>query len=172
MRVHWDNLIHTCVICKTPESTHVGNHCSAGAPASEARQAAVTIEGGTFTWDLCKDPILRNINLRIAPGQFVVIVGKVGCGKSSLLAALLREMPAAAGTVTVRGSIAYTAQDPWIQNSTVEGNILMGLPMDERRYKRVIAACAMASDLEMLPAGAQTEIGEKGVNLSGADACC
>jgi ABC-type bacteriocin/lantibiotic exporter with double-glycine peptidase domain len=149
----------------------VNRHAFAGAPATEAHQAAVTVQGGSFTWDVNAEPILRDINLRIKPGQFVVIVGRVGCGKSSLLAALLREMPTLAGAVNVRGSVAYTAQDPWIQNSTVEGNILMGMPMDRRRYQKVVAACAMASDLEMLPAGDQTEIGEKGVNLSGALLC-
>ena len=96
------------------------------------------------------------------------VVGEVGCGKSSLLAALLAEMPKHSGSATVRGSIAYTAQDPWIQNDTVEGNVRMGMPMDEERYEQCIHACALTSDLDMLPAGDLTEIGEKGVNLSGA----
>lgn len=59
-------------------------------------------------------------------------------------------------------------QDTWIQNGTVESNILMGLPKNEARYAEVIEACALTSDLDVLPAGDQTEIGEKGVNLSGA----
>ena len=44
---------------------------------------------------------------------------------------------------------------------------MFGLPLDERRYEKVIDACALRPDLEMLPAGDQTEIGEKGINLSG-----
>ena len=125
------------------------------------------IQRGSFAWDSSKEPILQNIDLQLAPGTLVMVVGRVGCGKSALLSALLHEMPATAGIVSVRGSIAYTAQDPWIQNGTVEGNILMGLPMSKGRYQEVVKACALESDLEMLPAGDQTEIGEKGVNLSG-----
>ena len=58
-------------------------------------------------------------------------------------------------------------QDPWIQNATVESNVLMGNPMDKDRYASVIYACAMTLDLELLSAGDQTEIGEKGITLSG-----
>ena len=58
-------------------------------------------------------------------------------------------------------------QDPWIQNATIENNILMGCPMDRSRYTSVIKSCALVPDLEMLPAGDQTEIGEKGITVSG-----
>lgn len=141
---------------------------SAGAAATEPGEAALSIANGTFAWDAAQAAILHNINLRVTAGQLVIIIGEVGCGKSSLLSALLHEMPATAGEVQVRGRVAYTAQDPWIQNTTVEGNILMGLPRDEAKLQQVIQACALANDLAMLPAGAHTEIGEKGVNLSGA----
>lgn len=65
------------------------------------------------------------------------------------------------------GSIAYCAQDPWIQNVSLRDNILMGRPYDEERYAAVLEACALLPDLATLPAGDATEIGEKGVNLSG-----
>ncbi len=62
--------------------------------------------------------------------------------------------------VQMRGSTSYTAQDPWIQNCSLQDNILMGLPMDTDRYDQVLQACALLPDLDLLPAGDQTEIGE------------
>lgn len=67
----------------------------------------------------------------------------------------------------VSGSVAYTAQDPWIQNATLKDNILMGKELDEGRYQEVLNCCALVQDLELLPAGDMSEIGEKGINLSG-----
>ena len=65
------------------------------------------------------------------------------------------------------GTLAYTAQDPWIQNATLRDNILMGNPYVEEKYRAVIMACALEADLALLPAGDASEIGEKGINLSG-----
>ena len=71
------------------------------------------------------------------------------------------------GRVNVRGSIAYVPQQAWMQNATVESNILFGQSMDVKRYNDIIDACALRSDISILPGGDQTEIGEKGINLSG-----
>lgn len=60
----------------------------------------------------------------------------------------------------VHGSTSYTAQDPWIQNCSLQDNILMGLPLDSALYDSVLRACALLPDLALLPAGDQTEIGE------------
>ena len=69
--------------------------------------------------------------------------------------------------VRVCGSVAYVAQTSWIQNGTIEENILFGLPMDIQRYDEVIRVCCLEKDLEMMDYGDQTEIGERGINLSG-----
>ena len=114
--------------------------------------------------------ILYDINLRIrSGGQLVMVIGSVGAGKSSLLAAILGEMVCIPNTasVNVQGTIAYTQQDPWIQNASLKENILLGTPYEASRYNQVISACALLPDLAVLPAGDATEIGEKGVNLSG-----
>lgn len=136
--------------------------------AAHGDEAAVTVTNAAFAWDPLRKPLLAALNFTLPAGSCAVVIGEVGCGKSSLLAALLGEMPRVRGTATLRGAVAYTAQDPWIQNATVEANILMGTPMDEERYAAVLHACALQADLTSLPAGDQTEIGEKGVNLSGA----
>lgn len=67
----------------------------------------------------------------------------------------------------MQGSIAYVSQQPWIQNATLQENVLFGKALNKSLYNRVIDACALSPDLKILPAGDQTEIGEKGINLSG-----
>jgi hypothetical protein len=248
---------------------------------ADGGEAAVVIERGSFAWAAGAPPVLRDVELRIPEGALVLIVGPVGSGKSSLLAAALGEMaPAGADggaeaeaarppRVAVAGRVAYTAQDPWIQNATLkvggggrvgrpwgsgcglwgcelwgrvpkpravrlalphpilhppaaplhrQANVLMGAPLEEERYARVIDVCCLEKDLEvqgrgggvgrsrgansrlgcrgfrkgslrpvrpgstprgsptpsqrhphpqMLPAGDESEIGEKGINLSG-----
>eukprot|EP00798_Chlamydomonas_sp_ICE-L_P010758 gene10758-17842_t len=97
----------------------------------------------------------------VAPGELLCIVGKVGSGKSSLLSGLLGQMRHMGGTVHLGGSVAYVPQQAWIMNGTVVENVLMGLPMIEEKWQRVIHACALAHDLSLLPGGLSTEIGEK-----------
>ncbi|XP_027350772.1 ABC transporter C family member 4-like isoform X2 [Abrus precatorius] len=131
-------------------------------------QTAVEIIDGTFSWDDdSMQQYLKNVDLEIKKGELTAIVGTVGSGKSSLLASILGEMHKISGKVRVCGSVAYVAQTSWIQNGTIEENILFGLPMDRRRYNEVIRACSLEKDLEMMDYGDQTEIGERGINLSG-----
>lgn len=111
--------------------------------------------------------MLKNINLQIEKSKCVAVVGTVGSGKSSLISALLGEMDKISGRVNTVGKIAYVPQQAWIQNATLQDNILFGRSMDRQRYDQVIQACALKPDIEILPGGDQTEIGEKGINLSG-----
>uniref|UniRef100_A0A8C0BWW9 Canalicular multispecific organic anion transporter 2 n=1 Tax=Buteo japonicus TaxID=224669 RepID=A0A8C0BWW9_9AVES len=110
---------------------------------------------------------LHSINLLVPSGALVAVVGHVGCGKSSLVSALLGEMEKLEGEVAVKGSVAYVPQQAWIQNATLKDNILFGQAPNEQKYQNVLEACALKTDLEVLPGGDQTEIGEKGINLSG-----
>nr|XP_049593463.1 multidrug resistance-associated protein 1-like isoform X1 [Syngnathus scovelli] len=128
---------------------------------------AVVIRDGHFAW--CRDgaPCLRAISLKVKHGSLVAVVGQVGSGKSSLLSAILGEMIRRGGSLQVRGSVAYVPQQAWIQNATLEENVLFGLERKESWYHRVLEACALLADLEDLPAGDGAEIGEKGLNLSG-----
>ncbi|PIA44409.1 hypothetical protein AQUCO_01700182v1 [Aquilegia coerulea] len=129
---------------------------------------AVEVKDGAFAWDdESVETVLRNLNLSIKKGEFAAIVGTVGSGKSSLLASVLGEMHKISGKVRVCGTTAYVAQTSWIQNGTIQENILFGSPMNTQRYKKVISVCSLDIDLEMMEFGDQTEIGERGINLSG-----
>uniref|UniRef100_A0A5F8G654 Multidrug resistance-associated protein 1 n=1 Tax=Monodelphis domestica TaxID=13616 RepID=A0A5F8G654_MONDO len=110
---------------------------------------------------------LTVITFTVPQGALVAVLGQVGCGKSSLLSALLAEMDKIEGHVSIKGSVAYVPQQAWIQNASLRENVLFGRQPQERFYKTVIESCALLPDLEILPSGDRTEIGEKGVNLSG-----
>lgn len=111
---------------------------------------------------------LMDMDFQINPGELVAVVGGVGSGKSSLLAALMGEIGITKGSV-YRGSqsVAYHCQQPWILNATLQDNILFGLPYDKERFDSAIDAACLSADISILPAGLETEIGEKGINLSG-----
>ncbi|XP_037610524.1 canalicular multispecific organic anion transporter 2 isoform X1 [Sebastes umbrosus] len=132
-----------------------------------ASDYSVTAVNGKFTWAKEDPPVLHNINLMVPQGSLLAVVGHVGCGKSSLLSALLGEVEKLEGEVSIRGSVAYVPQQAWIQNATLRDNILFGKPYNEQQYRCVLEACALTPDLEVLPGGDMTEIGEKGINLSG-----
>ncbi|XP_063497999.1 ATP-binding cassette sub-family C member 8 isoform X8 [Symphalangus syndactylus] len=160
----------------------------------DADNCCVQIMGGYFTWTPDGIPTLSNITIRIPRGQLTMIVGQVGCGKSSLLLAALGEMQKVSGTVfwssslpdsetgedpsperetatdldiRKRGPVAYASQKPWLLNATVEENIIFESPFNKQRYKMVIEACSLQPDIDILPHGDQTQIGERGINLSG-----
>ncbi|XP_066489434.1 ATP-binding cassette sub-family C member 9 isoform X3 [Tiliqua scincoides] len=130
---------------------------------------AIKVTNGYFSWGSGL-ATLSNIDIRIPAGQMTMIVGQVGCGKSSLLLAILGEMQNLEGKVhwsRNRYSVAYAAQKPWLLNATVEENIIFGSPFNKQRYKTVTDACSLQPDIDLLPFGDQTEIGERGINLSG-----
>ena len=158
----------------------------------EATESTIGFEKATLTWGgkdargLDGQSAFRMIDLDIhfMIGQLNIIVGQTGSGKTSLLMALLGEMTLIEGTVFLPGgqsreelrpdpetgfteSTAYCAQQAWLVNDTIKQNILFASPMDESRYKSVIAACALERDLEILDQGDSTLVGEKGITLSG-----
>ena len=113
---------------------------------------------------------LKNINFTIKEGEFVCIIGEVGSGKSSLIQALLNNMiqiNKEESNIIINGSISYVPQEAWIQNDTLRNNILFYLPFDAQKYYHILDICELNPDLEALIGGDMTEIGEKGINLSG-----
>ncbi|KNA18661.1 hypothetical protein SOVF_068740 [Spinacia oleracea] len=129
---------------------------------------AVEVNNGSFSWeDEATEQTLKGLNFQVKKGELSAIVGTVGSGKSSLLAAILGEMHKISGKVKVCGTTAYVAQTSWIQNATIQENILFGLPMNKEKYKETIRVCSLEKDLEIMEFGDKTEIGERGINLSG-----
>ncbi|KAE8687917.1 ABC transporter C family member 8 [Hibiscus syriacus] len=100
-------------------------------------------------------------------GQKIAVCGPVGAGKSSILYAMLGEIPKLSGTVHMFGSIAYVSQVSWIQSGTIRENILYGNPMDADKYDKAIKACALDKDINSFDHGDLTEIGQRGINMSG-----
>lgn len=109
---------------------------------------------------------LQNINLTVNKGEFVVITGSIGSGKSSLLQAMAGLMPRINGEVKVNGSLLMCGY-PWVQNATVRQNIIFGLPFEKELYEQVIRVCNLEADLSQFTGGDLTEVGERGITLSG-----
>ncbi|XP_049928139.1 ATP-binding cassette sub-family C member 8 isoform X2 [Epinephelus moara] len=170
-----------------------GDHEGDGPYKDVDQDICIKITNGYFTWT-DGPPTLCNVDIKIPFGKLTMIVGQVGCGKSSLLLAALGEMQRVSGTVTwnslpnlesegdesptdrdaagdgeirKRGAVAYASQKPWLLNATVVENITFEMPMIKPRYKAVIEACSLQPDIDILPQGDQTEIGERGIILSG-----
>lgn len=141
------------------------NGASAPAPP-----LAKTVKGSTTS--LVHVPklrtILSDITLELKPGTLTAIVGPVGAGKSSSILAILGEMVTQRGFVKVNtDKVAYCPQAPWIVSGTVRDNIVFGGEYDEAKFNQVVADCALTRDLTLLPKGADSLIGERGVTLSG-----
>ncbi|XP_074285609.1 ABC transporter C family member 3-like isoform X2 [Silene latifolia] len=131
-------------------------------------EVAVEISEGNFSWDpSVPSPTLKDINLKVHHGMRVAVCGTVGSGKSTLLSCILGEVPKISGFLRMSGSTAYVPQSPWIQSGKIVDNILFGQEMDHERYDKVLEACSLKKDLEILSFGDQTIIGERGINLSG-----
>jgi len=124
--------------------------------------------GGTPTIATAEKPFsLKDINLHVGHQELIAIVGSVGSGKSSLLAALAGDMRKTSGNIRRGSRVAYCPQYAWIQNAPVRENIIFGREFKEDWYADVVGACALQQDLDMLPSGDLTEIGERGITISG-----
>lgn len=145
----------------------------------------IGIRNASFTWTSDSNGTItpgssrRNFTLRISDevifrnGKINLIVGPTGCGKTSLLMALLGELhyvpagPDSWYSLPRTEGVAYAAQESWVQNETIRNNILFGSQYNEQRYKKVIYQCGLSRDLSLFDAGDETEVGEKGLTLSG-----
>ncbi|KAK8017660.1 hypothetical protein PG993_013986 [Apiospora rasikravindrae] len=110
---------------------------------------------------------LHGLNFEVGRNELIAVIGGVGSGKTSLLSALAGDMRKTSGEVVLGANRAFCPQYAWIQNATLRQNILFGKDMDRRWYNEVIKACALQPDLDMLPNGDATEIGERGITISG-----
>ncbi|KAI4581556.1 hypothetical protein MJG53_009999 [Ovis ammon polii x Ovis aries] len=104
----------------------------------------VDVQAFTASWEKASEtPTLQGLSFTVRPGEVLAVVGPVGAGKSSLLSALLGELPPSQGKVSVHGRIAYVSQQPWVFPGTIKSNILFGKKYEEDRYEEVIRACAL-----------------------------
>lgn len=112
---------------------------------------------------------LNDVNIDIYAGSLVGISGPAGCGKTTIIKALLDRLPCVSGTRLLRPnqSIAYCAQTPWLPSGTIKDVIIGDSVVDEKWYDRVLKICALDEDLKVLDAKDATEIGSQGGNLSG-----
>uniref|UniRef100_A0A674ELT9 Multidrug resistance-associated protein 4 n=1 Tax=Salmo trutta TaxID=8032 RepID=A0A674ELT9_SALTR len=134
----------------------------------EKKDASVEIKDLICYWDKCLDtPSLQNLSLTVKSEQLVAVIGPVGSGKSSLLSAILGELPHDKGVLRVKGQLTYTSQQPWVFPGTIRSNILFGKELHPQKYEKVLRACALKRDMELLPDGDLTVIGDRGATLSG-----
>ena len=114
-----------------------------------------------------QEEVLKDINLKVSCGEFLGVIGKVGSGKSSLVSAMINEIVTVKGKSTKNGKVAYIAQEAFLLNDTIKNNILFGEEYNEEKFKRVLKICELEDDLNILVGREYTQIGERGINLSG-----
>ncbi|KAF0693442.1 Aste57867_15601 [Aphanomyces stellatus] len=162
--------------------------CLDGVAREEQGDVVVEVVDGSFSWAHSRLSLtpqanddatttsppstLHDISLSVTPKSLTIVVGPVGSGKSSLLSAILGEIHLVGGRRDVRGRVAYVSQEAWIQHGSVRDNVCFAATadadaFDEFHYDRVLRACQLMPDLAILPDGDATEIGERGINLSG-----
>ncbi|KAI0359724.1 P-loop containing nucleoside triphosphate hydrolase protein [Trametes cingulata] len=144
---------------------------------TSSNDAEIGFDNATFEWDVAPTEAparftLGPLDIRFPPGKLTLVSGPTGSGKSALLVALLGEMNCTSGRVILNKAghqVAYCAQNPWLEHATIRDNIIFGAGYgyDEARYRAVVDACALEKDFEIFSAGDMTEIGEKGITLSG-----
>ncbi|KAF7308067.1 Multidrug resistance-associated ABC transporter protein [Mycena kentingensis (nom. inval.)] len=190
------NIVQSYVSLRRVEA-YLGTREISLAPPLAAQAKEIAFRGCTVTWpqsttgsDSASAFALRDLELEFPRGELSVVCGRLGSGKTLLLLALLGEADVLAGQVVcprtpanilasfrdfdprkedwvVDGVCAYVPQTAWLQNASIKANILFNLPYDERRYRETLRVCALISDLDILEDGDESEIGERGVNLSG-----
>jgi ATP-binding cassette subfamily C (CFTR/MRP) protein 1 len=131
-------------------------------------KASIRVRDLTLGWSDENIPVINDVSIEFPPGQLTMVVGPVGCGKSSLLRGLLGETPSSKGNVYIdRPHTAFVDQTPWIQNSSIRKNIVGVSIFEPEWYNSVIHACALETDLDTLPDGDSTNVGSAGTALSG-----
>ncbi|MCY8933196.1 ABC transporter ATP-binding protein [Bacillus atrophaeus] len=150
-------------------------------PAAVEEPGEMVFSRVSFTYPSSSQGNLCDVSFTVGKGQTVGIVGKTGSGKTTIIKQLLRQYPAGDGAITLSGVliqdipldrlrswIGYVPQDHLLFSRTVKENLLYGNPdASDEEVKRVIREAHFEKDLEMLPAGLNTMVGEKGVALSG-----
>ena len=157
-------------------------HVSDAGRALEVR-GAIDVRNLTFSYPGSAAAVLKDVSLRIEPGQTAAFVGATGAGKSTLINLLPRLHEPPPGTVfldgvdvreipleKLRGAIGFVPQEPFLFSDSIAENIAFGVHTDRADPSRVREAAAVArldKDVETFPKGYDTLVGERGITLSG-----
>jgi ABC-type multidrug transport system fused ATPase/permease subunit len=158
-----------------------GNRIAVNTPEKiEAeKEGLIRIKDAVFAWGTdSPDKNVINFRLRVpdvtfSKGKINLVCGPTGSGKSSLLAALIGELHFEPENDTSffhlprDGGVSFAAQESWCTSASIRENILFGKPYERARYRKVLHDCALETDLKLFDDGDETEIGEKGITLSG-----
>ncbi|KAM0237425.1 hypothetical protein ACHAP5_009017 [Fusarium lateritium] len=130
--------------------------------------AAIIMSDVTATWNADLPPIISDISLSLPNSKLTMIIGPVGCGKTTLLNAILGEVPHATGTITLnRDELGYCSQTPWLTNATARENIIGMCAFDATWYAAVVRACGLDQDFQQLARADEAMVGSNGTTLSG-----
>ncbi|MDP6933883.1 MAG: ABC transporter ATP-binding protein, partial [Myxococcota bacterium] len=156
-------------------------------PLPADRAVGFEVDGLTFSYpDAPERTVLEDVHFSVPPGAVVGLFGRTGSGKSTLLRLLARQYNPPAGTVAVRGSssdetvdvtqvsldawrerLAVASQRPFLFSDSIRDNVALVARPDEERVRWATETAALSSDLELLPRGLDTLVGERGIMLSG-----
>ena len=148
---------------------------------SEKDQVGISIENASFTWgfsikkedkskleiDEDYDINLQDITFSAGQGELIAVVGAVGCGKSTFLSTCMNELKKIEGSIKINGKVSYVKQEPFIMSGTLKDNILFGNEYDQQKFDKAVEVCWLEHDFSIFNRGADTEIGERGINASG-----
>ncbi|ELT96689.1 hypothetical protein CAPTEDRAFT_132588, partial [Capitella teleta] len=136
---------------------------------NERNKFAVSMQNVSASWHRVSPDIktLDNVTFELQKGELLAVTGPVGSGKSSLLLALMFELPLLSGSMKIHGNFAYAGQQPWVFSSTIRQNILFGRDLEQDKYNKVLSVTALEQDLSKFAHHDLTIVGEKGVTLSG-----
>lgn len=148
-----------------PDHRHINYFRHLGAPGEAP--GSIDFQDAMISWSDENAIALNDISFQVGSGDFVCVTGRVGAGKTALLKSILGELAVLKGSVNVIGKLAYCGQEPWLQNGTLQENVVFGQEFDQDWYKEVLDACALTKDIEQMPMGHATEVGERGISLSG-----
>lgn len=137
--------------------------------AKNKGDVAIEFDNCSFSWAKNGSNLLalKNIDFVATKGELSTIIGKVGSGKSSFIKSVFGDLYKFGGKVTTHGKIAYVSQASWIMNGSIKENILFGHRFDSELYEKVLEACDLKVDLRSFMDGDNTQVGEKGISLSG-----